>query len=73
MTRHFNPGTETVVLFGGEGYNGPCRLTRDGPVVQDFQTVNAALKYLHDNTSYSWAHAFLHEGWSLEKITEVEA
>lgn len=44
------------------------KLTQDGKLKGTFATENEALKWLHNNVSYSWDHAFKHEGWKMEKI-----
>jgi hypothetical protein len=40
-------------------------LWQDDKSVKDADSVNDLLEYLHNNVSYSWDHAFKHEGWSI--------
>jgi len=46
-------------------------LKHDGEEKGDFESINAALTWLHGNVPYSWDHAFKHEGWTLEQGGEA--
>lgn len=52
-------------------FNAPHILTQNG-VKKCTGTANECLTWMQKHTSYSWDHAFKHEGWKLEPIHKTK-
>jgi hypothetical protein len=44
------------------------QLTRDGQPVATFDTIGAAIRYIHQTHGYSFHHALAHEGYALTTL-----